>query len=101
MFASGGWCLLAMVFSYWLVDLRQKQKWVMFVVYVGMNPLFIYLFNNFGATNVVKGAISPWLVLLFGWSGEVSLQVLIRGAAWFINWYLCYWLYKRKIFIRI
>src|SRR5207245_1671926 len=34
---SGGWCLLALAFSYWLVDVKKIQRWPKFFAYVGMN----------------------------------------------------------------
>ena len=42
--ASGGWCLLALCFFYWWIDLRNHKKYVQFFIVVGMNSLFIYLF---------------------------------------------------------
>ena len=45
---SGGWCLLALVFSYWLIDIKKFRKGIVFFNIVGMNSLFIYLFTNTG-----------------------------------------------------
>ena len=42
---SGGWCLLAVALSYWLIDVKKIHKAIKFFVIVGMNPLFIYLFS--------------------------------------------------------
>jgi len=39
---SGGWCLLALVLSYWLIDVIGLKKWSVFFNIVGMNSLFIY-----------------------------------------------------------
>jgi hypothetical protein len=38
---SGGWCLFALAFSYWLVDVWRVRRWAVFFTIVGMNPLFI------------------------------------------------------------
>ena len=40
---SGGWCLLALAFSYWLVDMKKWRRGVLFFNVVGMNSLAIYL----------------------------------------------------------
>jgi predicted acyltransferase len=101
MFASGGWTLLALAFSYWLVDVKKKQRWCFFLVIVGMNPLFIYLFDNFGVSGLVRRALVPWLSLLLGWAGRVPVELVAGALLWFIHWALCYWLYRRKIFFRL
>jgi hypothetical protein len=36
-----------------------------------------------------------------GWIGDVPSLVLTSLAVWGLMWGLSYWLYKKKIFIRI
>ena len=100
---SGGWALLTLAFFYWLVDIKGSKNWTLFFAIVGMNSIFIYLF---------MGTIgSQWLV---DYSGYFITDALVRlgspeTLALFINsavvlmiqWYLCYWLYRRKIYIKI
>src|SRR5690606_14413517 len=45
-FASGGWALAALAFFYWLVDVQNVQSWTKFIIIVGMNSIFIYLFAD-------------------------------------------------------
>ena len=42
--ASAGWVLLMLAFLYWLIDVRQWNKYAWIFVVVGMNAIFIYLF---------------------------------------------------------
>ena len=101
--ASGGWALLTLALFYWIVDIRGWKKWTIFFAIVGMNPIFIYLF--------METAGHQWLV---GFSGAFIADALTRlgtpeNPALFVNsvfvlgmaWGICYWLYRRKIFIRI
>ena len=101
--ASGGWCLLFLAFFYWLVDIKGVSSWIRMFVIVGMNPIFIYLF--------METAGRQWLV---GLSGAFVADGLLRlgmpeQTAWLMNslvvlalaWGLCYWLYRKKIFIKI
>src|SRR5690606_17099552 len=44
--ASGGWCLLVLAASYWLIDVKGSKNWVFFFSIVGMNSIFIYLFTQ-------------------------------------------------------
>jgi predicted acyltransferase len=98
---SGGWTILALVLCYWLIDVKQLIKKTFLFRIVGVNPLFIYLFASIGGgglflkiikpfSNSLIGGFSPWLADLT--SGFVVLLGL---------WYVCYWLYKNQIFIKI
>ncbi len=98
---SGGWTILALAFSFWLIDIMKQKNWSLFFAIVGMNPLFIYLFANVGGAEFVERIVHPFSMALFGWTGDAVANVLTALVVLFLLWYLCYWLYKRKIFIRI
>jgi len=98
---SGGWCLLALAFSYWLIDVKRVQQWSKFFVYVGMNSLFIYLFTNTGGSDWLEKIIKPFTMGLFGWSGDLSAKIITSLVLWWLLWYLCYWLYQRRIFLKL
>ena len=100
-FASGGWTLLALALSYWLIDIKKYQKGILFFTIVGMNPLFIYLFAHVGGADLIKDIVLPFSNALFSWTGEISAHIILSSIVLFLLWYLCYWLYKKKIFIRI
>ncbi len=98
---SGGWCLLALALCYWLIDMRKFRAgtWVMTVV--GMNSLAIYLFTNSGGQEWFRRIVKPFTSGAFGWAGEITAAVVTSLVVWFLFWYLCYWLYKKRIFIKI
>lgn len=98
---TGGWTLLTLAFSYWIVDMKNKKKLALFFAIVGMNPLFIYLFAHVGGANFIEQIINPFAMVLFGWTGEVSPHIFTGMIVLFLLWYICYWMYKRKIFIKI
>ncbi|MCP3933681.1 MAG: DUF5009 domain-containing protein [Bacteroidetes bacterium] len=100
-FASGGWALLTLALCYWLIDIKKYQKGVWFFAIIGMNPLFIYLFAHIGGADLIQKIILPFSNALFGWTGELGAQIILSVFVLFFLWYLCYWLYKKKIFIRI
>jgi predicted acyltransferase len=99
--ASGGFCLLMLAFSYWLIDVRKFRKWAVFLNIVGMNSLFIYLFTESGGTSWVTRLVQPFTMGFAGWTGELGAEILTSLAAWAVLWSMCYWLYRRKILIRI
>ncbi|MFC1543397.1 acyltransferase family protein [Candidatus Neomarinimicrobiota bacterium] len=98
---SGGWSLLALDFSYWLIDVRKVQNWVKPFAIIGMNCIFIYLFTNSGGSNLINRIARPFTMGLFSWTGELYAKMITSLVVWGILWYICYWLYKRKIFIKI
>lgn len=99
--ASGGWCFTTLAVSYFLVDMKKYQRIAKFFAIVGMNPLFIYLFNHTGGHKWIKGIVHPFTFGLFGWGGELTAEIVTAIVVWFTLWYICYFLYKQRIFIRI
>lgn len=101
-FVSGGWTILALAFSYWLIDVKKlfkKGSW--FFIVVGMNSIFIYLFFSIGGANLLTRIVEPFSELLFSWGGEMTTGIITSLGVWAGLWYLCYWLYKNKLFIKI
>lgn len=99
--ASGGWALLALALSYWIIDVKKWDRGVLFFAIVGMNPLFIYLFANIGGSGFLKRFVEQYVHALLSWTSEHSQALITSGIVLFLLWYLCYWLYKKKIFFRI
>ncbi|MDA3823812.1 MAG: DUF5009 domain-containing protein [Bacteroidales bacterium] len=98
---SGGWTVLAMAVSYWVIDVKGYRNWTKMFAIVGMNPLFIYLFAHVGGANLVYSVFKPFTYFLMSWTQEVYGQMLTSAVTWAFLWYLCFWMYKRKIFFKI
>jgi len=96
---TGGWCLLFLSFFYWVVDIRGGGKWLHFITIVGMNSIFIYLFIESAEKwfNPFVGIFTLGTLGSFGVVGEIIHENVVI----FLEWFLCYWLYKHKIFIKI
>ena len=100
-FASGGWTLLALALCYWIIDVKKFQKGVLYFAVVGMNPLFIYLFAHVGGANLIQKIVLPFSNAVFSWTGEINAKLALGTIVLFLLWYICWWMYKKKIFIRI
>jgi len=101
-FASGGWAILALCFSYWLIDVKKLfAKGAQFFVVVGMNCIFIYLFFSLGGAYQVSRIFVPFTKVLFSWGGVLTVEIMTSLATWAALWYICYWLFKNRIFIKI
>jgi predicted acyltransferase len=101
-FASGGWAILALSFCYWLIDI--KKRFItgsrMFII-VGMNSIFIYLFFSISGAAFIHRLIAPFSNLFFSWGGEAMTEIITSLGVWAVMWYICYWLYKKKLFVKI
>ncbi len=98
---TGGWCLISLAMSYYLVDVRQWRRIPKFFIYVGMNSLFIYLFCHTGGADWIQAVLKPFIGFLFGWSGENGVLLFLSSAVWLALWAICYWLYRQKLFFKM
>jgi predicted acyltransferase len=100
---SGGWSLASFVLLYWLVDVRGYRRGITFFAVVGMNPIFIYVFSQTIGRSFLKDFVYIFIkgfTDLAGGSESImhfSSYMVILG----LEWYLCYWLYKKKVYIKI
>ena len=98
---SGGYCLIVLALSYWLIDVKKSQKWAKWLTYVGMNPIFIYLFTETGGARWLRRIATPFTQSSSPLVGELAASILTGLVVWFMLWYVCYWLQKRRIFLKI
>lgn len=101
--ASGGWAVLVLALFYWWIDLRGNHNGVKFFSIVGMNSIFIYLFAETIGHQWLGGFTKTFNHGFLGVLGipEPILDVTNALLVWAIMWYLCYFLYKKKIFFKI
>lgn len=102
-FASLGWCLLGLSTCYWWIDLLDHRKYLKFFTIVGMNSLFIYLFFEIVASrwfNEYISAISNGL-LGFIHTPEMLSNIISSLCIFSLEWGMCYFFYKKKIFFKI
>ncbi len=101
--ASGGWCLLGLAACYWWIDVKSHRRHLEFFTIVGMNSIFIYLFFEIvGARwfNEYAGAVTDGLMSLI--HVPHTLMLIITSLCIFgLEWGMCYWLYRKKIFFKL
>ncbi len=100
---SLGWCLFGLMLCYWWIDIKQHRKYVQFFTIVGMNSLFIYLFFEIVGHRWFHGYINTIVTNLLSYiaTPELLSNILASLCIFCIEWYLCYFLYKKKIFFKI
>lgn len=101
--ASCGWCLLALAACYWWIDVKQHRRYLLFFTIVGMNSIFIYLFIEIVGSRWFNSYVSAVTNGLFQLAqAPVLLQKLSASLSIFaLEWGLCYFLYKKKIFFKL
>lgn len=101
-FATGGWSILALCFCYWLIDVKKKfVDGAHFFIIVGMNSIFIYLFMHVGAADIIHQIFTPFTKAFFSWTGGQTVAAITGILVWAALWYVCYWLYRKKVFFKI
>lgn len=94
----GGLSLLLFSLFYLVIDVWNYRKWAFFFVVIGMNPITIYLAEriiNFKATsNFFFGG----LITMFPENWAPMLNAIAMTA---IGWIFLYFLYKKKIFLKV
>lgn len=101
--ASLGWCLLALAVCYWWIDIKDHRKYLFFFTVVGMNSIFIYLFFEIVGErwfNGYVGAVTNGLMTMADFP-ELLMKLITCFVIFGLEWWLCYFLYKKKIFFRL
>lgn len=98
-FFSTGWVLLMLVAFYWLIDVRQSRRWAFPFLVLGMNSLFVYSLGQIGIKGWFDRGIAPFTTrfAFLGPLGAIPQHLVVLAGLW----YLCYWLYRRQIFLKI
>jgi len=99
--ASGGWTVLSLALCFWLIDMKKWSRGVQIFIIVGMNSLFIYLFTHLGGADFIRAFVAPFTNSLLGWIGDTALLFVTNSIVLGLLWYLCYWLYRNRLFIKI
>ena len=98
---SGGWTFFTLAFFYWLIDVKQIIKKTFVFRVVGVNPLFIYLFASLGGGGLILKIVKPFSSSLISRFSPWIADLISGFVVLFGLWYICYWLYKKAIFIKI
>lgn len=98
---SGGMCFLFLSAFTWLIEVRNWRKWAFPLVVVGMNSIAAYLIAHLWEGFIIRTLHTNLGPDFFGFFGA-ALQPFFEGVAVLGIFWLClYWLYQRKVFIRI
>jgi predicted acyltransferase len=95
---AGGISLILLSIFYYIIDVKGYKKWAFFFAVIGMNSILIYMsgkFINWRYTNTA----------LFGWLGDFVGEpfnlVILAITYVLVKWAFLYFLYRKRIFLRV
>lgn len=94
---TGGISFLLMAFFYLVIDHWKICGWGIYFRIIGMNSIFVYLFLRIIDMKQVARYFVGWITKPLGDNGTTLL--VISGMA--LTWLLLYYMYKKKIFLRV
>ena len=97
---SGGWCFLFLVGFYLLIEMKKLRAWFFPLTVIGMNSIAAYCMAHLFERFIGKSLDVHLGTRVFGLFGPY--QPLVRGAlVLFILWLILFWMYRRKLFLKV
>ncbi len=98
---SGGWCCLLLAGFYGVLDVANRRAWAFPLVVIGMNSIAAY-----GIAHLFDGFIHRNLTTHLGKNAfavaGAAFEPFLHGAAvLLVFWLILFWMYRRKIFLRV
>lgn len=95
---AAGISLLLLAAFYYIIDVLGHKNWAFFFKVIGMNSILIYVAEIFIDFHYTANAFFQWLVQLVGDPYNVVVFAVCTLA---IKWLFLYFLYKKKVFLRV
>jgi len=95
---SGGISALLLALFYFVIDVKGSGRWTPFFVVFGMNAITIYMAKKILDFEGISSFFLGWTRVHIheGWG-----EVLIACGVLALQWALLYFLYRKKIFLRV
>lgn len=98
---SGGVCFWFLAAFSWVIDVKGYRRWSFWLVVVGMNSIAAYLIAHLWEDFLIKNLYTNLGHGIFRIFGPGLEPFMVGLAVMLIYWYTLYWMYKRKLFLRI
>jgi len=98
---SGGLVTLLLAGFLWIIDGRGWKRWAFPLVVAGLNPITLYCLWQLSGGFVRKQTQIHFGQDIFASLGATWTPMLERTVTLFIFWLILFWMFRRKIFIRI
>jgi predicted acyltransferase len=98
---SGGWCFWLLAFFYYVIDVSERRSWAFPLVVVGMNSIAIYCLVHLIDRFIISSLYTHLGHSPFQLFGPAYEQLLVGAVTLGIFYLILWWMYRRKLFIRI
>jgi heparan-alpha-glucosaminide N-acetyltransferase len=98
---SGGACFLLLAGFCWTIETRGYRRWAFPLVVIGMNSIAAYLIAHLFEDFIVSSFRTHLGASMFSVFGA-GFQPLLQGLAiLLVYWLILFWMYRRRIFLRV
>jgi predicted acyltransferase len=98
---SGGVCFLFLAAFSWLIEMKGWRRWAFPLTVVGMNSIAAYLIADLFGESIIRNVHIHLGERIFAVLGT-RLQPLLFGiTVMLIYWLILYWMFRRKLFLRV
>jgi predicted acyltransferase len=98
---SAGWVTLMLAGFVAVIDWKGWKRWAFPLVVVGLNPITLYCMWQLSSGFIRKQIQIHLGPDIFATFGEIWIPALQRGSVLVVLWLVVWWMYRRKIFVRI
>ena len=98
---SGGVCLLILAAAYQVIDVGGHRRWAFPLVVIGMNSIAAYCLFERGARFVAASLDTHVGAAALGIAGGPYLPFVRGLGVMAVLWLILYWMYRRRLFLRI
>lgn len=98
---SGGWCFVLLAGFHAVLDRGQRRAWALPLIVIGMNSIAAYCIAHLFEAFVSKSLRTHLGDGLFVFAGAAYEPFFHGAAVLLVYWLVLFWMYRRKIFLRI
>lgn len=94
---AGGISFILMALFFLIIDHWKFRGWAFYFKVIGMNSIFVYLFTRIIDTQNLTQFFVGWIIKPMGDASALALAISTLAVIWL----LLYYMYKKKIFLRV
>jgi predicted acyltransferase len=98
---SGGWCFLFLAGFYGVIEVLKLCAWAFPLVVIGMNSIAIYCLAHLMETFILSSLKTHLGQHAFQVAGRVYEPLLSGCAVLLVLWLILFWMYRRKLFLKV
>ena len=98
---SGGLCFLFLAGFSWIIEAKGYRKWAFPLLVIGMNSIAAYLIAHWWERFIERSLLISLGSSAFQVFGAALEPFMVGMAVLLVYWLFLYWMYRRKLFLKI